>query len=89
MEETPMTIVIAWMDEEQVLVRAGRVDIGEMHKFKTVPKPMACIWVNRAKKGDLAKAEAYAKSEGKKVLTYEQERNPLEAAKRDMVKGAA
>lgn len=84
-----MTIVIAWLDDEQVLVKAGRVDIGEMHKFKTAAKPMACVWVNKGNESDLIKARAYAQSEGRKVLTYENERNPLEAAKRDILKMAS
>ena len=84
-----MQIVIGWVEEEQVLVKVGRVDLGEMHKFKSVPRPMVCMWVNKGSASDLAKAEAYAKSESKTVLTYVGEKNPLEAAKRDLLKQVA
>jgi hypothetical protein len=80
-----MQIVIAWTEETQEIVKIGRVDLGESHKFRTVLTPKACMWVNKGNARDLAKARVYAANEGHAVLCYENEHNPLEKAKIDIM----
>jgi len=80
-----MQIVIAWTEEDQQLVKIGRVDLGESHTFKTVRIPKACMWLNKGNESDLAKARAYALTEGRIVLCYQHERDPLSTAKRQII----
>ena len=84
-----MQIVIAWTEEAQELVKAGRVDLGESHTFRTIRVPKACMWTNKGKDADLAKARVYAATECRTVLCYEHERDPLEKAKKDILAVAA
>ena len=79
-----MQIVIAWLEDEQEIVKLGRTDVGEMHKFRTVQKPRACMWLNDGNASDAEKAAAYASSEGKSVFCYTGENNPLDRARRDV-----
>lgn len=81
-----MTIVLARVEEDRVIVKHGRTDLGEQHKFKTVPKPIACVWLLNGKESDVEKARNYAASEGYTVFCYEAERDPLGKAKRDILK---
>jgi hypothetical protein len=83
-EQMKMQIVIAWLEEEQVLVKAGRTDLGESHKFKSAPKPMACMWLNKGSHSDLEKAQNFAAKEGHTVFSYNGEKNPLERAKKEI-----
>lgn len=80
-----MQIVIAWVEQDQVIVKQGQTDLGESHKFKTVPKPVACMWLNNGKDRDVLKAKAFAEKEGKSVFCYRGERDPLGKAKQDVL----
>ena len=81
-----MTIVIAWTEETQVLVKEGQVDLGRPHIFKTVQLPKACIWLNKGTDSDAAKAREYAAKEGRTVFCYDGERDPLMRAKQDVLR---
>jgi hypothetical protein len=83
-----MQIVLAWLDEDCVMVQEGQRDIGRQHKFKTVPKPMACMWLNKGTAADLVKAQAYAAKDGRTVFRYEREKEPLQRARADILKTA-
>jgi hypothetical protein len=80
-----MQIVIAWTEEAQEIVKLGRVDLGESHKFKTIRRPMAAVWLNRGTESDAAKARKYAANEGHRVFCYENERDPLAKARKDVM----
>jgi hypothetical protein len=81
-----MQIVIAWAEDDQVIVKQGRIDIGERHVFKTVPKPMACMWLNNGNERDVEKARAYAAKSGHVVFCYTEEADPLATARADILK---
>lgn len=58
-----MIITVAWMDEETVIADPGRLvatDLGERHKFKTVPIAKAVCWALKGGEHELAKAQKYA-----------------------------
>jgi hypothetical protein len=80
-----MQIVVAWTEETQEVVKVGRVDIGDSHKFKTVQLPRACMWLNKGTEADAEKAREYAASEGHSVFCYEGEKDPLGRAKKDVL----
>lgn len=80
-----MQIVLARVEEAQEIVRVGRQDLGEAHKFKTVPKPISLMWLNRGNDSDVLKAKEYAKEGGYTVLCYEGENDPLGRARRDIL----
>lgn len=61
--KTPQTVVVAWADTDAVIVKQGRVDIGERHTFKDVVIGKACIWKNVGEQSDVAKAFEYAAKE--------------------------
>jgi hypothetical protein len=80
-----MQIVLARVEEEQVIIRHGRRDLGESHRFKTVPKPVSLMWLNEGTKRDVLKAKEYAKDGGYTVLCYEGEDDPLGRARREIL----
>jgi hypothetical protein len=81
-----MQIVIAWTEEEQTLVKAGRSDLGERHTFRTIQSPRVAMWVNDGTKLDLELAGRYASANGHRVFCYDaKERNPLARARRDIL----
>jgi len=80
-----MQIIIAWVEEAQELVKAGRHDLGESHKFRTVLIPRSLMWLNNGKAEDIAKAARYAESEGYSVLLYTNESDPLGRARREVM----
>jgi hypothetical protein len=88
-----LQIVIAWTEEVQELdetnARSVRRDLGESHKFKYVKKPFAAMWLNKGTEADVAKAQAYARAEGKKVFTYTGGGDPLGRAKADVLRSGA
>lgn len=79
-----MQIVLARLEVGQEIVKLGRVDVGEMHKFRTIQKPVAVMWLNNGTKADEAKAKVFAEREGYKVFCYKQEKNPLGKARSDV-----
>lgn len=79
-----MQIVIAWLEEDQVIVKRGRTDLGELHKFKTAMRPVACMWLNNGGAADLSKAKSYAAKEGYRVFSYNGEKDPLGKARQDI-----
>ena len=81
-------IVIGWTEESQEIVKFGRADLGESHKFKTIQKPFSCIWLNKGRENDIQKAQSFAKSENKMVFVYQGEKNPLQRAKDDALKAS-
>lgn len=80
-----MQIVMARIEEEQQIVKIGRIDLGEQHKFKNVLNPVSCMWLNKGTAKDVAKAKDYATREGYTVFTYQNERDPLAKAKQDIL----
>ena len=79
-------IVLAKLIETQEIVKLGRVDIGELHKWRTINVPVAVMWLNNGEAYDVAEAEKYARAEGYTVFLYEGEANPLERARQDISK---
>lgn len=84
-----MQIVLARLDEGQVIAKHGRIDLGERHKFKKVDVPVSCMWINDGNEDDAKKAESYAQANGYTVFRYNGESDPLERARRDIAKTAA
>ncbi len=82
-----MQIVLAWLDEDFALVQEGQPDIGRPHKFKAVPKPRACMWLNKGTDADLAKAKTYAARDGRTVFCYKNEKEPLQRARTEILRG--
>lgn len=80
-----MQIVLAKVEEAQEIVRVGRQDVGESHKFKTVRRPVALMWLNEGTKRDVIKAKSFAKTEGYSVLCYDSMEDPLGAARQDIM----
>ena len=80
-----MQIVLARVEEDQVVVQQGRIDLGERHKFKTVAKPVSLMWVNNGTATDAAKAKEFADREGYTVFCYNGEKFPLEKARKDVL----
>lgn len=77
-----LTIVVARLVDDVTLVKRGQTDIGRPHQFAPTKRAEAAVWVNRGTADDLAKASAYAATEGYRVLTFPcEERRPLEAAR--------
>ena len=62
-EAGAVSIVIAWADEDAVIAKEGRVDLGERHQFRAVIVGKSAMWLNRGTAEDVAKAEAYAARE--------------------------
>lgn len=80
-----MQIVLAWLDEEFVLIQEGQPDIGRPHKFKSVPRPLAAMWLNKGTEADVVKARKYAETDGRAVFCYEGEKDPLGRARKDIL----
>ena len=80
-----MQIVLAWVDEDFVLVEEGQPDIGRPHKFRSVPKPLAAMWLNNGTPADIVKAQKYAETDGRTVFVYEGEKDPLGRARREIL----
>ena len=79
-----MQIVLARLEEDQVIVAEGRIDLGQRHKFKAVHKPVACMWLNKGNGQDVQSARTFAAREGYTVFCYTGERDPLTRAKKDI-----
>lgn len=79
-----MQIVIAWATETK-LVPTGRTitrDMNYFPEFKTDWEGHAAMWLRKGEEKDIAKAEAYAASEGHKVYTFPStENDPLGKAR--------
>lgn len=82
-----MQIVLAWLDEDFIIVKEGQPDIGRPHTFKAIPKPLAAMWLNKGTDADLAKAKKYAETDARTVFCYDGERDPLGRARRDILAG--
>lgn len=53
-------------------------------------EPRACVWLNQGTDDDLAKARAYARSEGYTVYTFKADtRDPLARARRQIKRKAS
>lgn len=87
-------VVYARVDEEHVVERERRTDLGERPVMRVVPKGVAGMLSNHCPEPKLAellgKAESYVSpSEGWRVYVYPStERDPLGRAKREVVAGA-
>lgn len=82
-----MQIVLAWLDEDCVMVQEGQSDIGRPHKFKTVPKAIAAMWLGTGNAADVVKAKKYAEQDGRTVYCYGNEKEPLIRARADVLAG--
>lgn len=78
-------IVLAKLEDRENLIKRGRTDIGELHKFETVYIPVAVIWLNEGAHEDVAAAKVYALKNNYRVLCYPlSEADPLGRAKTDI-----
>ena len=77
-------VVLARVEQERIIEKPGRPDIGEPHKFKEVDKPVALVWGRGDSARNMEKAGAYAEKEGYMVFVYPPaEEDPLGRAKLD------
>lgn len=80
--ETGAWVVLARIEQERVIDKPGRPDIGEPHTFKEVDKPVALVWGRGDSARNLEKAGTYAEKEGYMVLVFPPtEEDPLGRAK--------
>lgn len=82
-----MQIVLARLDECHEIERYGRTDLGEPHKFKVMHVPVACMWLSHGTESDATKAAAFARTEGYTVFCYNDEKDPLGRARREIKAG--
>lgn len=80
-----MQIVLARVEEDRVVVKQGRVDVGERHTFRMVLRPVSLMWLNDGDEADAANARAFAATEGYRVFCYATEADPLDRARRDVL----
>ena len=84
----PRIIVLARMEESE-LRKTGKYiqrDRNYFPEMESVAEPHSLMYINRERKGDLAKAERVAAAEGYDVLVYPAgTKKPLEKAKQHMV----
>jgi hypothetical protein len=67
-----------------------RTDMGERPIMKQVDKPVSMMWLNRGTQADVQGAQAYARTEGYTVFTYDtSEHDPLRRAKEDITRMVA
>lgn len=82
-------IVIGWTETTQVLVKEGRVDLGERHTYREERIGKAVVWLLQGMEGDVAKAREYAaapdmKERGAVVFKYPvTEQDPMARGRRD------
>jgi hypothetical protein len=86
-------VVYARVDEEHVVARERRTDLGERPTMKVVPVGRAGMWSNKVTEpnlaGVLAKATAYGDAEGWRIFVYpSSEKDPLGRARREVVANA-
>lgn len=85
MEEATQIIMLARIEEDFVIERHGRTDLGERHKLRAMPRPVALTWCLAGGKDDLIKAKSYASQEGYRVFIYPPaEIDPIGRAKQDV-----
>ena len=79
-----MQIVIAWA-EQTALVPTGRHVMRDMNwfpEFRADWEGKACMWLGKGTEADVEKAKAYAKTDGRLVLTFPaDEKDPLDKAR--------
>ena len=86
-----MIIVVAWTVTEQRVVdpHLTRVDLGELHTFRDVQSPRACVWLLTGDESDRDRAQAFIDSdypETGKVYTFPaDEADPLGKARKQIV----
>jgi hypothetical protein len=86
-KEKTVQCVIAWTEESREWTgKAFAADLGERPELRDVLVPRACMWLNEATVRDVEAAKAYANREGFKVFTYTNEKDPIGAAKRDILR---
>jgi hypothetical protein len=81
-----MQIVLARLDDGTELVKAGRVDLGELHTFRAIKVPVSVMWINKGTEADRTKAERFAQTEGYSVFCYDGDVDPLARARSDIAK---
>ncbi len=82
-----LTICLARVEQDQVVVKQGRIDLGERHTFAMVDKPIAIVWLNSGDAADVERAQTYAQANGYRVFTYPtSEPEPLVRARLDVLK---
>ena len=87
-----MQIVIAWAEQTKLVPTGRHVmrDLNWFPEFKTDWEGKACMWLNKGTESDLAKAKAWAETEGKSVYTFPcNERKPLDRARQLAVTNAS
>jgi hypothetical protein len=65
-----MQIVIAWTEQASEFVAHRRTDLGERPIMREVTIAKACTWLLDGDATDLARAQAYAATNGGSVYTY-------------------
>lgn len=89
-----VAIVVAWTVEDVVSIGPDRgADLGRRREVKTGPVARAAMWLNRGTQGDVAAAEAYARTVDShdrpaQVYVYPtSERDPLGMARKAIMAG--
>ena len=83
MAKNTVQCVIAWTEEDSVVVKERRSDLGERPLMRSVKVARTALWLNRATPKDVEKARVYAAAEGYHVFTFPpSERDPRGAAAR-------
>lgn len=76
--QTGAWVVLARVEQEQVIDTPGQPEIGLPHKFKEVDRPVALVWGRGNTPRNMEKAEARAEKDGYMVFVYPQEeKDPL------------
>lgn len=76
--QTGAWVVLARVEQEQVIDKLGQPEIGKPHKFKEVDRPIALVWGRGDSPRNMEKAHARAKKDGFMVFVYPpDEKDPL------------
>jgi len=80
-----MQIVLARLVDDCELVKRGRDDLGERHTFRAIKRAESLMWLSNGTPSDKSKAKVFADQEGYRVFCFQNERDPLNRAKMEIV----
>ena len=80
-----MQIVLAKTEEDFVVSKHGRVDLGERNTFTAIKVAKSLMWLNDGNDADIDSARTFADREGYTVFCYQNEKDPLTKARKDIM----